>query len=911
MAAKPKQSPSSIVMDRKSTEPLKKGGPDTELLERIAKRALYYSTQMIHLANNREDVQKGDPKVGGHPAACASLTHILAALHLLVRQPQDHIAVKPHGSPMDHAYSHLMGLFYHPDGSKFTDDEAKAVMRNLRKFTNPEDPHHEAVFQSYHAVWDPDHHNYFPSGTVGIPPVMAAYMALAYRFANDHGFEVPQDPHFWAIMGDSEFREGSLHECMPDVPERHLGNVTWIVDYNRQNLDGARIKSEEMTGTDADRIDRLGRANGWIVHNVRHGRKRLAFFQQTGGELLRKVLEKHLTDYEFQTILMSHSGKAARSRFIELEPGLERPLSALSDEQVLELVEDVGGHDIQVMADVLEQCRRSEKPTLVIAHTIKGWHLACQAAQGNHSALPEQSEVDAIREREGIPADDLFQRLPLNSREGAFLEARGHYMHQGIEAQRQMKARNGERSKNDIENTGGFPDSFNIDLKLVPWGNTQWMWGQIAAKLIRIANAGTKHETDGEKKQPLSENDKLWKPAADFVVTMAPDVGTSTNLNPSMDGKIYGPEIQDFEDRYHVKDTRRPDLVPLERQQHRHLRFEIEEGNAMSCAGSFGKMKDITGVPVLPLMSIYDFFIKRAHDQFFYNIYWRSGFICVGTPSGVSLSPEGAQHGWKSDFQIPNLVTWEPAFIQELDWIFADSVKRHMTGDNLGRQSVLLRLVTMSIDQKMFLECLQTQKRFEGREKAEILADTRLDVLAGGYWLLNYEGFEGYAPGDNVVHLFAMGTLVPQAVEASRKLLEQGIYANVCVVTSPDLLLGNQAQENGYSHLRGKLGINGNLHLNANRTVSTQAELLSLRGSRIPLVSTHDGEPGLLDNIGSIVGAPQEALCVRKHSKCGRPTDVFAYHHMDAASVMEAVHRMMEQAAAEEILIDPRLLSSG
>ncbi len=885
---------------------LKKGAPDTALLERIAERALYYSTQMIHQANSRPDVQKGDPKVGGHPAACASLTHILGALHLLVRQPQDHICVKPHGSPMDHAYHHLMGLFYHPDGRRFSEDEAKKVMWNLRKFTNPEDPGHEAVFQSYHAAWDPDSHNYFPSGTVGIPPVVAAYMALAFRFAKDHGFEVPADPHFWAIMGDSEFREGSLHECMPDVPERHLGNVTWIVDYNRQNLDGARIKSEDMTGTDADRIERLGRANGWVVHNMRHGRKRQAFFQQTGGELLRKVLEKHLTDYEFQTLLMARSGKAARLRFVELEPGLERPLSVLSDEQVLELVEDVGGHDIQVIADIFEQCRRSEKPTLVIAHTIKGWHLQCQAAQGNHSALPEDQEVDALREKEGVPADDIFQLPPQKARD--FLEARGHYLRQGIESQRALKTRNLERALKSVDAAGGFPDAFNIDTKLIPWGNTQWMWGQIAAKLIRIANVGTQHETDHEKKQPLSENDRRWKPAADFVVTMAPDVGTSTNLNPSMDGKIYGPEIQDFEERYHVKDARRPDLVPLERQQHRHLRFEIEEANVMSCAGAFGKMRDILGLPVLPLMSIYDFFIKRAHDQFFYNIYWRSGFICVGTPSGVSLSPEGAQHGWKSDFQIPNLVTWEPAFVQELDWIFADAVKRQITGDNNGRQSVLLRLVTMSIEQKTFMESLQTQKRFEGRSKAEILAAIRGDVLAGGYWLLNFEGHEGYHPGDNVVHLFAMGTLVPQAVEASRKLREQGIYANVCVVTSPDLLLGNLAKENEYSHLRQALGVNGNLHLAPSRTVSSQAELLSLRGSRIPVVSTHDGEPGLLDNIGSIVGAPQEALAVRKHSKCGRPVDVFAYHHIDAAAVIDAVARMMEQAASEEILVDPRVL---
>src|SRR4030095_12757968 len=96
------------------------------------------------------------------------------------------------------------------------------------------------------------------------------YLSLAYKYARDHGWEVPADAHFWSLIGDSEFREGSLAECMPDTAERELGNVTWIVDYNRQNLDGTRIKNEEgMHGTDAERIERLSSANGWKVIQVR------------------------------------------------------------------------------------------------------------------------------------------------------------------------------------------------------------------------------------------------------------------------------------------------------------------------------------------------------------------------------------------------------------------------------------------------------------------------------------------------------------------------------------------------------------------------------------------------------------------------------------------------------------------
>ncbi len=222
------------------------------VLERIAARAFAQTMAMIHIANTRDDKEPGDPKVGGHPAACASCVHILTALHARVRLPQDYVCCKPHAAPVDHALHHLMQVFRHQDGSWYTADEAKAAMTRLRKFPQPGA---EEVFQSYHARTDGDSFHFLPSGSVGIPPVVSVYLSLAYRYARDHGWEVPEDAHFWSLIGDSEFREGSLLECMPDTAERQLGNVTWIIDYNRQNLDGTRIPNDRcLEGADCDRI---------------------------------------------------------------------------------------------------------------------------------------------------------------------------------------------------------------------------------------------------------------------------------------------------------------------------------------------------------------------------------------------------------------------------------------------------------------------------------------------------------------------------------------------------------------------------------------------------------------------------------------------------------------------------------
>src|SRR5690606_3798117 len=153
--------------------------------------------------------------------------------------------------------------------------------------------------------------------------------------------------------------------------------------------------------------------------------------------------------------------------------------------------------------------------------------------------------------------------------------------------------------------------------------------------------------------------------------------------------------------------------VPGSEKSDRFIRFEIAECNVVSCVGSFGQIRDLLGIPLMPLMTVYDFFVKRALDQYFYNLYWKSNFILVGTPSGVTLSPEGAQHGWKSDFQIPNQIVWEPFFCQELDWIFVESLKRHVLNDNAGRSGVHMRLVTRGAEQKDMLHYLKKQARFK------------------------------------------------------------------------------------------------------------------------------------------------------------------------------------------------------
>jgi pyruvate dehydrogenase E1 component len=524
--------------------------------------------------------------------------------------------------------------------------------------------------------------------------------------------------------------------------------------------------------------------------------------------------------------------------------------------------------------------------------------------------------VDDLLLREGLSKEDPFELFSPETEAGRFLAKRRHEMRTGIEAIWTLKDENAATFARAIEERGGLPDTLGINLKLLPMVHTQYVWGQLAAKLIRIGTTyeGDRNGSPVEKK--LEGEERRWGPAADLVLTMAPDVGTSTNINPAMDDRVYGPDQEDYESELGLRDPRRPQLAPSEEPWTRHIRFEIAEANCMSAAGAFGKMREHVGVPFLPIMTIYDFFIKRAFDQIYYNLYWGSSFIVVGTPSGVTLAPEGAQHSWKSDIAMPNIIIWEPFFAIEVDWVLAESVRLHYLGQNKGRSGVVIRAVTRAFRQAEMMSRLKKALRFQGRSEEDILEATRKDAVAGAYFLVDYRGYDGYEMGENVVNIFSMGAMGSEALKASDRLLEEGIFANVIVVTSGDLLCGNLGHEDHYRHLREGLGITGDLHLTSRSgngeseglAIRDRADLVLAAGRRVPMVAVVDGEPGILDNLGSVIGVKSETLGVRKASKSGRPIDVYRYQHIDGDAVYEACISVLTETAMENVSISRELV---
>ena len=100
-----------------------------------------------------------------------------------------------------------------------------------------------------------------------------------------------------------------------------------------------------------------------------------------------------------------------------------------------------------------------------------------------------------------------------------------------------------------------------------------------------------------------------------------------------------------------------------------HIELGISENNLMLLLAAFGVSKELCGVRVCPIGTLYDTFISRCLDALRYAVYNGGRFIVVATPSGTSLSPEGGAHQSiltpAVALEMPGLEAYEPTFAVE------------------------------------------------------------------------------------------------------------------------------------------------------------------------------------------------------------------------------------------------------
>ena len=339
--------------------------------------------------------------------------------------------------------------------------------------------------------------------------------------------------------------------------------------------------------------------------------------------------------------------------------------------------------------------------------------------------------------------------------------------------------------------------------------------------------------------------------AARRVVTLCPDVSSSTNLG----GWVNKVGVWSARERVDwFADDPETILHWRERPEGQHLELGIAEVNLVGLLGELGATWSRWGEPLLPIGVLYDPFVERALEPWSFGIYAGGQSILVGTPSGVTLAPEGGAHQSITTPSVgmeqPGCVSYEPAFAIDVEWTLLASLAR------LGRPdgtSAYLRLSTRPVDQT--LAAVPTDPAARERRRRQ--------VVAGAYPLVRTERPE--------LMIAAMGAVLPEALAAADRLTELGTPTDVVCVTSPGLLFDAMQARAG----RGQ-----------GESWILDAAFPARRAT--PMVTVLDGHPHTLAFLAGINQVRAAHLGVSRFGQSGDLDDVYRYHGLDTDSIVRA-----------------------
>jgi len=775
-------------------EPLGSAVNRLAALRALEQKVLWLAVWMIHHANHVRP-KVDSLKVGGHQASSASVVTLMTALYFDVLRPWDRVAVKPHASPVFHAIQYLFGR------------QSRDKLERFRAYGGA---------QSYPSRTKDTDDVDFSTGSVGLGVAMTSFAALVQDYVRLKGLLAPEQPvgRMVALLGDAEFDEGNVFEAMLEGWKHDIRNVWWIVDYNRQSLDA--IAPDRLF----HRMDSIFRDMEWDVVTLKYGRLLEDAFLQRGGGALRDWIDA--CPNARYSALAHRGGAAWRSQLMaDLgdTSGIAEMLDRHDDAALHRLMTNLAGHDLESVLGAFRGAA-DDRPTCFIAYTIKGYGLPFAGHKDNHAGLMSPDQIGLLRRR-------------MNIRDGEEWEPAA-----GLEMS---------------------DDEIAAFLRAAPFNQPaerQHHAPGIAVPPRFETPAGASLSTQEGFGRLLSNIDREHPALADRIVTTAPDVTVSTNLGGWVNkrGVFETRERGDVHSQAQIVSPQKWAGSP----RGQHIELGIAENNLFILLAALGLAGPLFGTRLLPIGTVYDPFIARGLDALNYACYQDARFVLVGTPSGVSLAPEGGAH--QSVFTPlvgigqPSLTAFEPAYVDELCEIVRWSFE-HLQAPDGG--AVYLRLSTRHIRQP----------------QRELTFENRREIIEGGYWL------ERPGPGAELA-IVASGAVLPEAMEAHRQIVEDIPAAGLLVVTSADRLHRDWIASQRTA-------------VPARPSPSHIERLLDALPAGAGLVTVLDGHSAALSWLGAVKGQPVVPLGVERFGQSGNIPDLYRAYGVDADAIVEAAARLI------------------
>ncbi len=574
--------------------------------------------------------------VGGHIAsyASAAVLYDVGFEHFFRGRTKqfagDMVYIQGHSSPGIYGRAYLEG--------RLSEDQ----LDNFRRETD-----RDGVSSYPHPRLMPDFWQ-FPTVSMGLGPITAAYQARFMRYLEDRGLKEHQGRKVWAFLGDGEMDQPESLAAISLAGREKLDNIIFVVNCNLQRLDGPVRGNSKVI----QEFESLYRAAGWNVIKVIWGSGWDALLEKDKSGLLRQRMME-CVDGDYQNY-KSQNGAYVREHFFGKYPELLELVSDLSDDEIWKLSR--GGHDPEKVYNAYAAAmRHTGGPTVILAKTVKGFGMG-EAGEGqniNHQLKKMGDDaVKAFRDRFGLDlSDDQLGDMPYlkpaaDSVEAVYLQARraqlGGYIPARFSAVEPLQ----------------IPPLSALDTQLKGTGergiSTTMAFVRILGTLLKDPNIGK------------------------LIVPIVPDESRTFGMESlfrqigihSHVGQLYTP--QDAGQLSYYKEARDGQI----------MQEGLNESGGISSWIAASTSYSTHGVMTVPFYIFYSMFgFQRVGD-----LAWAAGdarargFLLGATSGRTTLMGEGLQHddghSHVLSSTVPCCVSYDPTFAYELAVIIQDGMRR-------------------------------------------------------------------------------------------------------------------------------------------------------------------------------------------------------------------------------------------
>lgn len=686
-----------------------------ELERRIKNMVRWNAMAMVVRANRRADGGEG-----GHISTFASSATLyeVAFNHVFRGRGEsgydgDQIYFQGHASPGMYARAFLEGRLDESNLENF-----RCELRDIPGLSSYPHPWLMPEF------WE------FPTVSMGLAPIMAIYQARFNRYLHDRGLKDTSKQRVWAYLGDGECDEPETLGAITLASRERLNNLTFVINCNLQRLDGP----VRGNGKIIQELEGLFRGAGWNVIKVIWGDDWDPLLEKDkSGLLIQRMHEIVDGQYQKYTVM---PGSYIREHFFGKYPELAELVDNYSDEKLVKMRR--GGHDPEKVFAAYQAAMDSDKPTVILAKTIKGYGLG-EAGEGRNIAHQQkklnEQELLEFRSRFGIPISDSdvaeapFYKPPEDSVEMKYLRERREALGGSV------PSRPIDPPKSEVPSL----DDFSKHLKGGKSRSTTFEFVQVLRRLC-------KDKTIGKQIVPIVPDESRTF----GMEGMFREIGIYAH-----EGQLYEPV--DSGQLAFYKEAKDGQI----------LEEGITEAGSMASFNAAGTAYSEHGVNMIPFFIYYSMFgFQRIGDLIWAAADMRAkGFMLGGTAGRTTLNGEGLQHqdghSLLNAIAFPTVRAYDPAYGYETTVIVLDGLRRLYAEGETAIYYITLEN--------------------ENYEQPAMPEGVEEGILKGIYKFSTVEA-------DNAKHkvnLFGSGAILNQALRAQQILAEQfGISSNVWSVTS-------------------------------------------------------------------------------------------------------------------------------